>query len=116
MKLQTEIKPRRDGTVIATGQSGARYVFRANEAGDLVCEVASAADVAHLVGNELFWPADPKDYDAALALSAVDSEDDDGDDDGDDDLTDEEMAGALPIEANTPPVRRKPGPKPKAKV
>lgn len=117
MKLQTEIKPRRDGTVIATGPSGARYVFTADESGDLVCDVSNEADVAHFVGGESFYPALLDDQAKALEIVTRNQEPDDEADDGDqDDDGDDFPADALPVEAETPPVaRKKPGPKPKAK-
>lgn len=106
MKLQTEIKPRRDGTVIVDGVNGKKYVFVADEvSGDLVCDVDDAAAAALLAGG-LFFPADPADYDAAIVLSS-DQGDDEGDDDGDDEG--EEAVGGLPVEADTPPKPRKPG-------
>lgn len=120
MKLQTEIKPRRDGTVLATGPSGARYVFKPDEHGDLVCDVSDEADLAHFVGNEFFFPALLTDQAAAMEIVKR-SQDPDGEDDGEpeddeDEDGDDFPVGALPVEAETPvKVRRKPGPKPKAK-
>jgi hypothetical protein len=112
MKLQTSIKPRRDGTVKVTGQDRQTYVFLADSDGELSCDVTDTATVTSLLAGGEFWPANPDDHDAAMALAA----DDAGDDDSDDDADDAGDMNTPPIEANTPPViRRKPGPKPKAK-
>lgn len=105
MKLQTEIKPRRDGTVTVDGAHGKKYTFAADESGDLVCDVDDET-AANLLTGGLFFPADPADYDAAIALS-VDSADEDDEEDDDED----EPMGGLPMEAETPPKQiRKAGP------
>lgn len=116
MKLQTSIKPRRDGTVKVTGQDRQTYVFVADESsGDLSCDVGDTATVASLLAGGEFWPANMEDHDAALALAVAGDEDDEPAD-GDDLADDVGDINAMPLEANTPPVaRRKPGPKPKAK-
>lgn len=118
MKLQTEIKPRRDGTVTATGPSGTRYVFAQDARGDMVCDVSNEADVAHFVGGESFYPALLDDQAKALEIVARNQEqDDENDDGGQDDDGDDFPGDALPVEAETPPVtRKKPGPKPKPKA
>lgn len=117
MKLQTSIKPRRDGTVKVTGQDRQTYVFVADSEGELSCDVTDTATVASLLAGGEFWPANPEDHDAALALTVADDEDDEPDDgdDMDDDVGD---INALPQEANTPPApaRKKPGPKPKPRA
>lgn len=68
MKLSTLIQPRRDGTVRATGPSGAVYEFRLTDEGDLQAEVANPDDVAALLATEHFCPADEADFERALAL------------------------------------------------
>lgn len=68
MKLQTTIKPRRDGTVIATSPKGVRFVFQPNESRDLVCDVTDEAFVQYLLRNEDFLPYDAEDLAAAAAL------------------------------------------------
>ena len=68
MKLSTLIQPRRDGTVRATGPSGAVYEFRLTDEGDLQADVPNADDVAALLATEHFCPADEADFEQALAL------------------------------------------------
>ena len=104
MKLQTNIHPRRDGTVTVLGQDRQTYVFAADDEGLLSADVADEATVAALLATGNFWPADESDAELALALvkeaeKTARAEDDD-DDDGDD------PDGGLPVEANTPPKRR----------
>lgn len=117
MKLQTSIAPRRDGKVLVLGQDRQTYVFVAGEDGELTCDVTDEATVAMLLATQKFWPADPEDAERALSLVKKPQADEQGDADEDDDDADDDeaVANALPVEANTPPVRRKPGPKPKAK-
>lgn len=116
MKLQTSIKPRRDGTVKVTGQDRQTYVFVADSDGELSCDVTDTATVARLLAGGEFWPANTEDHDAAMALTVAGDDEDDEPADGDDLADDVGDINALPLEANTPPVaRRKPGPKPKAK-
>lgn len=104
MKLQTSIKPRRDGTVTVLGQDRQAYVFVADDDGLLTGDVADQATVAHLLATGNFWPADEADQEQALALvkeaeKAAQAEE------GEDDDEDEPLDG-LPVEANTPPKRR----------
>jgi hypothetical protein len=109
MKLITSIKPRRDGSVVVEVKGRREpYVFKADETGDLACDVDDEAVVAQLLNSDNFAPADPADYDRASALvmatgaGADDDEpgDDDPDSEPDDDPVDE---NAAPIEAGTPP-------------
>lgn len=100
MKLQTSIKPRRDGTVTVLGQDRQTYVFAAGPDGELTAEVADQATVAHLLATGNFWPADEADQEQALALVRQAQGDDEDEDDED------EPEGGLPVEANTPPKRR----------
>ncbi len=102
MKLQTTIKPRREGAVRVKGLDGADYVFAADADGDLVCDVTDEATVKHLLATNNFGPVDVQDMDAALRLTGKSSSvdpDDDGNGGGDDELPPD----ALPIEAATPP-------------
>lgn len=118
MKLQTSIPPRRDGTVRVTGKDGRPHVFMLDDEGELTCDVADEATVAFLLESQHFWPADPEDAERAMALVKKPQAEESGEADDEEGVADgdEEMpANALPVEANTPPVRRKPGPKPKAK-
>ena len=102
MKLQTSIKPRRDGTLRVSGQDSQTFVFAPGPDGELVCDVTDEALVAQLIGTDNFWPADPDDYDAALKLASAES--DDGADDSDDvDSESDPALNALPVEAETPP-------------
>lgn len=84
MKLLTSIPPRRDGTVTVTAKDGTRCVFQPGEGGELVGEVEHEPTVAELLKGGLFFPADPADYDKALALGNTllpAGDDDDEDDD-----------------------------------
>lgn len=103
MKLQTNIPPRRDGTVTVLGQDRQTYVFAADDEGLLSADVADEATVAALLATGNFWPADESDAELALALvkeaeKTARAEDDEDDED--------EPEGGLPVEANTPPKRR----------
>lgn len=100
MKLQTNIPPRRDGTVTALGQDRQTYVFAADDEGVLSADVADEATVAALLATGHFWPADADDAEQALALVKQAQGDDEDEDDED------EPEGGLPVEANTPPKRR----------
>lgn len=119
MKLQTSITPRRDGTITLTAKDGQRCVFAAGPDGELVGDVTDEATVTELLAGGMFFPADPADFDAALALTGAGENDGDGDGDdegGDDDEGDDgsdgddsgDGAGSLPLEANTPPKPPKP--------
>ena len=94
MKLQTSIKPRRDGTVKAAGLvAGHVYEFTADiGTEELTCDVANEQDIAYLLGTLNFWPANPEDFDVAEKLTqqaaVLDVEGDEGD--SDDDLDDED--------------------------
>jgi len=108
MKLQTSIKPRRDGSVGVTTAGGAVYRFLPDAAGDLCCEVEAAADIAFLLAPGDFFPASEADNDQAMALlQAAGGNDGDDGDDGDefdlDDVDDDFGTGSAPLEANTPP-------------
>ena len=98
MKLQTNIPPRRDGTVTVLGQDRQTYVFAADDEGLLSADVADEATVAALLATGHFWPADADDAEQALALVKQAQGDDEDDDD--------EPEDALPVEANTAPKRR----------
>ena len=100
MKLQTNIPPRRDGTVTVLGQDRQTYVFAADDEGLLSADVADEATVAALLATGHFWPADADDAEQALALVKQAQGDDEDEDDEDED------EGGLPVEANTPPKRR----------
>jgi len=100
VKLQTNIPPRRDGTVTVLGQDRQTYVFAADDEGLLSADVADEATVAALLATGHFWPADADDAEQALALVKQAQGDDEDEDD------DDEPEDALPVEANTPPKRR----------
>ena len=101
MKLQTNIPPRRDGTVTVLGQDRQTYVFAADDEGLLSADVADEATVAALLATGHFWPADADDAEQALALVKQAQGDDEDDEDDEDEPED-----ALPVEANTAPKRR----------
>lgn len=97
MKLQTSIKPRRDGTVTVLGKDRQIHVFVADDEGLLSADVADEATVAALLATGNFWPADESDAEQALALVKQAQADDEDEDEPED---------ALPVEANTAPKRR----------
>lgn len=120
MKLETSIKPRRDGTVKLSGLDGSVTVFTVQDDGAIVGDVTHEGTLVHLLTNraDVFWPADESDYAAAQALLDAQGQDADlrapGADPDDDD--DEVMLppGADPlVEAKTPPAAI-PGRKPRA--
>ena len=83
MKLQTNIPPRRDGTVAVLGQDRQTYVFAADDEGLLSADVADEATVTALLATGNFWPADADDAEQALALVKQAQGDDDDEDDED---------------------------------
>ncbi len=72
MKLQTTIKPRKDGTVIVRNANGSAYEFKPDEHGDLVADIDDVALVAQLLKkSDDFMPQDPADFEAAAKLVGV---------------------------------------------
>lgn len=68
MRLATSITARRDGTVRAAGMAGRSYTFTSTPPdGELVADVEHDDDLALLLATGHFYPADPADFDAALA-------------------------------------------------
>ena len=68
MRLATSITARRDGTVRAAGMAGRSYTFTGTPPdGELVADVDDDTDLALLLATGHFYPADPADFDAALA-------------------------------------------------
>ena len=94
MKLETTIKPRKDGSVNVEIE-GQKYAFVADESGALVCEVEDEKHVVFLLANSNFMPADEADFEAAELLTANAGNDDDDDEDPDEDAPD---MNAAPIE------------------
>lgn len=83
MKIETSIKPRKDGTVSLAAPSGVKIVF-ADEAGHLVAEVADEGDLAFVLALGDFFPADETDYvQAASVVREKAGIDDLPDDEGD---------------------------------
>jgi hypothetical protein len=129
MKLLTTIAPRTDGTFIHT-EGAKRYVFTADETGDLVCDIDDDKLVGKLLALPHFEPVDEADYDKAeqllkAAQPAVAGEvSDEVDDEGE--FFSETVNGGLPVEgavervapkeAQTPPAPRKPGRPAKART
>lgn len=104
MKLHTEIKPRKDGTVKVAGADGKQYVFqREEDTGELACDIEDQATVAMLLNGGQFWPANEADHAAATALIEQSESEGEAEDDGED----EADMNALPIEAGTPPAPRR---------
>lgn len=110
MKLQTSIKPRREGVVRVMGLDGKAITFAADETGALVADVDHPPTVAHLLKLGSFEPVDLEDFGTAVSIvrGAATGDADALDDDDDDGPDDEAPAGGLPVEANTPP-KAKPG-------
>ncbi len=98
MKLQTSIQARRDGTLTVQGLDGKPYTFTKDAEGVLTGDVTDEATVAHLLAGGDFYPENPEDYDAAMAL--VPKDEDEGDEVDEDD--EGEGEGGLPVEANSP--------------
>lgn len=127
MKLQTSIKPRRDGVVLVTGQDAHTYKFEPSESGELECTIEHEPTLKHLLATQNFYPASEEDFTLALALTQDDAadaapgdqsqepslgalaakSDADLDEDGDEGdinaLPVEGPVTGLPVEANTPP-------------
>ena len=100
MKLETNIKPRRDGTVTATAGK-ASYVFAEGADGRLIADVADESHVGFLLATGNFVPADEADFQAGMeAVKSVVGGDDD---EVDQPEIDDDNPGGLPVEANTPP-------------
>lgn len=97
MKIETSIKPRRDGTVKVDAPDEV-VVFRADENGVMVAEVESEQAIAFLLSRaDDFIPADDADFEVANSLLTQGAGDDPDDADPDDD--DEEAdQNAAPIE------------------
>ena len=71
MKIETSIKPRKDGTVVANIDAQ-KYVFSADDAGVMTAEVENEAHIAFLLSRgDDFLPADDADFDRADALVAA---------------------------------------------
>lgn len=73
MKLTTDIRPRKDGSVVVNA-AGAKYKFAADASGMLVAEVADE-DVGFLLDTGNFYPADEADIEDGIA-AVIDSGDD----------------------------------------
>lgn len=110
MKLQTEIKPRRDGVVTLVGEDGKSYVFKADETGALVCDVDHELTIVTATRSGNFFPAFEEDEAAVMALAEKAAPIGDVEDDGEEE---EPNPDAPPIETLTPPKEPKPpkGPK-----
>ncbi len=108
MKIETSIKPRRDGTVKVDTPDGV-VVFRQDEFGVMAADVESAQAQAFLLSRaDDFIPADDADFEVANSLltqgtgggddGGDDDDDYDDDPDDDDDEADEADPNAAPIE------------------
>ncbi|MBI5255525.1 MAG: hypothetical protein HY855_03425 [Burkholderiales bacterium] len=119
MKLIATIKPRTDGTVLATGPSKKDYTFKVDvDTGDPTCDVEDEADVAHFLGTGNFEPADEADFDRADLLVKKPVNADDGSDgsDGSDGGTSDpdSLPDDLPTDPNALPVEGSAAPAPAA--
>lgn len=102
MKLETTIKPRRNGAVNVT-IAGLTYIFAADEQGRLVADVGNDEHLAYLLGLGDFLPADEADFEVAQSLIELPDDEAEGDDEPDE--ADFEVG---PLEENTPPSGKKP--------
>lgn len=127
MKIETTIKPRRDGKV-RVELKGKTYEFSKDDQGRLVADINDESAIQYLFGlGDEFLPADEADFQSAAAIVGKVGTDLDDEDDEDDDqqmaggaevdpafipeqppVEDEPIAGGLPIEENTPPSHKKP--------
>lgn len=102
MKLETTIKPRKDGTVnVEVGKT--KIVFAPDEDGRLVADVENEAIIAQLLNSGSFIPVNEEDFEVAAAIAGPAEVEADQDDE-----EDEEDESAPPLEENTPPSGRKP--------
>ncbi len=69
MKLETTIKPRKDGSVKVAVPSGGSYAFTPDKDGCLTCEVQDDADIAFLLDTGNFHPADEADHQEAIDIA-----------------------------------------------
>ena len=98
MKIETSIKPRRDGTVNVNTPDGV-VVFRANEYGVMEADVESAQAQAFLLARaDDFIPSDDADFEVANSLLTQGTGGDDDPDDDPDDDQDDVAPNAAPIE------------------
>lgn len=105
MKLETEIKPRKDGTVkVAVGD--AIYEFKGEDR--LTCEVKDKGHLAHLLSLGSFFPFDSAAIPTALSYVEESQAGLDPEGEGEELSDDEGNETALPVEAHTPPARFKP--------
>ena len=104
MKIETSIKPRRNGTLNVVKLGGQVIVFSAQD-GHLTADVADSADVQFLLGMSDFFPADEEDFAMASALIRGEAGPDELGD-ADDLLDDDGDENAAPVETATAP---KPG-------
>ena len=104
MKLQTTIRPRREGVVNAAGEHGQNFQFKPDEHGVLTCDVTCDETAAHLLslGGDFYPEYEGDQRRLAESMRAAAAEEDDERDNDEDDA-----GGGLPVEAGTPPVARK---------
>ncbi len=95
MKIETSIKPRRDGTVKVQSPDGI-VVFSQDEFGVMVADVENEQTIAFLLSRaDDFIPADDADFDVANSLLTQNSDEDDDEAPDDEDEVDPDAA---PIE------------------
>lgn len=112
MRLETCIKPRKDG-VVNVAIDGATYVFKPDESGVLVADIENKGHLAYLLQNcgDNFMPADPDDFVAADAIAANETDDTDEDGEDGDDGDEEQSQDAAPIEEPASEVAASPLPR-----
>jgi hypothetical protein len=109
MKLSTDIKPRKDGTVKVTVPDGTEYKFSVDGDGQLSAEVANADHIGFLLDTGNFYPVEEDDIDAGLKLVAGGDDDAQADDqpDGAVDHVAYPLAAAGETEAKPAPKKKK---------
>lgn len=71
MLIETPLKPRTDGTVIARSDDKAIYIFKPDADGALVCDVTDEGHIAWLIGTGNFYPASGDDFTEASEIIAA---------------------------------------------
>lgn len=103
MKLITNIKPRRDGTVVVHSLDGKKkWTFESDASGDLVADVDCDATVVALLRNESAYPANEDDFGRAEEMLGQRMRAGDDPELDDDPADDEGDPNGAPAESNTP--------------
>lgn len=109
MRLQANIKPRRDGKVIFSSPSGVVYTFEADKDGFLVSDVKDPSDARAALKTGNFEPVEESDFARAQEMIAPELDEDEVQVPE----VDADAPAPMPLEAKTPPARFKGGRKAK---